>query len=45
MKGDDIFDIPLFTELGEINPSLIKRIRSDFGEADEQLNKHLSKED
>jgi hypothetical protein len=39
MKGDNIFGIPLFTESGETNPSLIKRIRSDFGNADEQLTK------
>ena len=35
MKGDDVFDIPVFTESGEINPLLIQRIRQDFGTDDE----------
>ena len=35
MKGDDVFDIPVFTESGEINPALIDRIRQDFGTDDE----------
>jgi len=35
MKGDDIFDIPMFTDTGEINPALIQRMRQDFGSDDE----------
>ena len=35
MIGDDIFNIPVFTESGEVNPALIERIRQDFGTDDE----------
>ena len=42
MIGDDIFNIPVFTESGEVNPALIERIRQDFGTDDE--NKSDGKE-
>ena len=35
MIGDDIFNIPVFTESGEANPALIERIREDIGTNEE----------